>query len=179
MLMILVVNIFLLIVLSFVFFLFGEVNFSNLLFVQLICHQLKTCCQYLNICYKISLSASECHGISDFTLCKDEKADAHYKKYCQSFTLEVTPENIFFLLKVEKLGRKKISSLYKDKYEDWIKSLDVFFCSGTVACLKLQSGLGDSGRLKNDHVLFVLGVNGSAAHDKPVETQPPAEAGGQ
>lgn len=60
----------------------------------------------LNICYKIFLSES--HGISDFTLCKDEKADAHYKKYEWSFALEVSPDIIFFLLKVDRLGRKKM-----------------------------------------------------------------------
>lgn len=35
------------------FLLSGEVDF-----VQMICHQLKTSCQYLNICYRISLSLS-------------------------------------------------------------------------------------------------------------------------
>lgn len=33
----------------------------------------------------------------------------------------------YIFLRVEKRGRKKIKSLYKEKCEDWIKSLDVFF----------------------------------------------------
>lgn len=66
---------------------------EDLLFVQMNCHQLKTSCQYLNICYEIFLFVSERHGVFDFLLHQQKHRNINLK----SFTSELTPKVILFL----------------------------------------------------------------------------------
>lgn len=108
------------------FLLSGEVDF-----VQMICHQLKTSCQYLNICYRISLSlslsASQSHEVSheDFLLCQDGKMQMHTTRNINldSFTSGFTPKILFFSHKVEVSPLYRVISLWKIRFKDWTKWL--------------------------------------------------------